>query len=373
MSELKKWAILELYCGESGKIGFYNSQELGLARALAEKGIETTIVYPVKGLEKEEEQQPEPGITILRIPCRAVGIHAFYHLNFLPERGIEVVHLDSDNQMYAPEVMKFCKKHGILFYNYVGTVYSDTDKVWKKRLMNLISDRNIRYFKKYGVVAKTEAVRSMLQKRGVEEVPVIPVGLDVTQICHADCGRRELREQMGLPREKKLLLFVGRLEAYKRPMAALELLEKLDESYMLVMIGNGSMSGELESRIRERGLQQRVIRKEQVPNVEMFRYYSAADYYVNFNTHEIFGMSILEAMYQGCIVIARKAPGPEEIIEDGRSGFLCDSDEEMVQRIAGNIPEQMPEWAKKRIVSAFTWKRSADRLEERIHLLQNHQ
>ena len=49
MNGRKRWAILELYCGESGKIGFYNSQELGLARALREKEIETTIVYPVKG------------------------------------------------------------------------------------------------------------------------------------------------------------------------------------------------------------------------------------------------------------------------------------------------------------------------------------
>ena len=47
MNGRKRWAILELYCGESGKIGFYNSQELGLARALREKEIETTIVYPV--------------------------------------------------------------------------------------------------------------------------------------------------------------------------------------------------------------------------------------------------------------------------------------------------------------------------------------
>ena len=42
------WAILELYCGESGKAGYYNSQELGLARALKKYGIHVTIVYPDK-------------------------------------------------------------------------------------------------------------------------------------------------------------------------------------------------------------------------------------------------------------------------------------------------------------------------------------
>ena len=46
------WAIVELYCGESGKLGYYNSQELGLARALALKNINVTIVYPDR--EKKE-------------------------------------------------------------------------------------------------------------------------------------------------------------------------------------------------------------------------------------------------------------------------------------------------------------------------------
>ena len=47
------WAIVELYCGESGKLGYYNSQELGLARALALKNINVTIVYPDR--EKKEQ------------------------------------------------------------------------------------------------------------------------------------------------------------------------------------------------------------------------------------------------------------------------------------------------------------------------------
>ena len=192
MNGRKRWAILELYCGESGKIGFYNSQELGLARALREKEIETTIVYPVKGLKRAELQEVESGITILRQPCRTVGIHAFYDLQFLLDRKIDVVHLDSDNQMYAPAVMRFCGKHGITFYNYVGTIYSDTENRWKRKVMDLISARNIRYFKKYGVAAKTEAVRQVLEKRGLSCVPVIPVGLDTSQIKKAGENKKEL-------------------------------------------------------------------------------------------------------------------------------------------------------------------------------------
>ena len=146
------WAILELYCGESGKLGYYNSQELGLARALSAKGISVTIVYPIKGLEQIEVQEAEPRIFVLRVPCRNLGVHAFYNLSFLMDRNIDVVHLDSDNQMYAPSVMKFCKKNGIFFYNYVGTIYSDTENTLKRQVLNIVSKRNIRYFKKLNLL-----------------------------------------------------------------------------------------------------------------------------------------------------------------------------------------------------------------------------
>ncbi len=361
---MENWAILELYCGEAGKIGFYNSQELGLARALVPKGIRPMIVYPVKGIKAVEEQKIEEEITILRVPCKAIGIHAFYNLNFLLEKNIDVVHLDSDNQMYAPAVMKFCEKNGIRFYNYVGTLYSDTGNFLKKKFMNLISARNMRYFRKYRTVAKTEAVRRELIQKGVNHVRVIPVGLDVTQIRRTEESKGQLRESLGLPPDKTILLFVGRQEPYKRPFAALELLDKLDEKYFLVLIGDGSLKKEMEARIRRQSLENRVIWKKQIKNVEMFRYYCAADYYVNFNVHEIFGMSILEAMYQEGIVVARRAPGPEEIIEDGISGFLCDSDEEMCQVIRQNSTENIGKRARERVLCRFTWTKSAEYLME---------
>ena len=42
------WAILELYCGGSGKLGFYNSQELGLARALKKSGMQVTMYTQIR-------------------------------------------------------------------------------------------------------------------------------------------------------------------------------------------------------------------------------------------------------------------------------------------------------------------------------------
>ena len=360
------WAIMELYCGGSGKAGYYNSQELGLARALKKYGIHVTIVYPDRELQKETEESPEENITILRVPCRSFGVHAFYDLSFLATRKIEVVHLDSDNQMYAPGVIRYCRKHHIFCYNYIGTVFSDTENWLKGLLMKRISRRNIRYFRGMLTFAKTESVRETLEREGVSGVRVAPVGLDTSVIRKTAESRAELRRRLALPEELKLLLFVGRLEAYKRPFAALELLERLGGQYGLVVSGDGSLSERFQETAAEKGLLDRFFYFRRVPNVEMYRYYAACDYFVNFNTHEIFGMSILEAMYQGCVVAARRAPGPEQIIEDGVSGFLCSSDQEMDQVFSDPRTERMGEAAEKRIQDCFTWDRTAEQIRAQV-------
>lgn len=360
------WAILELYCGGSGKLGFYNSQELGLARALNKTGIQVTIVYPDKSGRPDWEESPEDGITILHKACRAFGVHGFYRLDFLTERKIEVVHLDSDNQMFAPAVARFCKKHGIFCYHYIGTVYSDTENGLKRQLMNRISGRNIRMFRRMLTIGKTEAVRRTLENSRVTGVQVVPVGLDTSVIQTTGAGKFALREALGLPAEKKLLLFVGRLESYKRPFAALQLLERLGGDYALAMIGDGGLREELEKKIRKSAYSDRIFYFERIPNTQMFQYYAAADCYVNFNTHEIFGMSILEAMYQGCPVVARHAPGPDEIIESGCSGYLCDSEEKMAEIIAGGLSSEVGIQAKERILQKFTWESSAKKIRELV-------
>ena len=77
-------------------------------------------------------------------------------------------------------------------------------------------------------------------------------------------------------------------------------------------------------------------------------------------------MSILEAMYQGCVVAARRAPGPEQIIEDGVSGFLCSSDQEMDLVFSDPRTERMGEAAEKRIQDYFTWDRTAEQIRAQV-------
>ena len=77
-----------------------------------------------------------------------------------------------------------------------------------------------------------------------------------------------------------------------------------------VIIGQGALSGELTRQLEEAGLASRCRLIAQLPNEQVHIYYHACDAFVNLNENEIFGMSLLEAMYAGCPPVARHAPGP---------------------------------------------------------------
>lgn len=81
---------------------------------------------------------------------------------------------------------------------------------------------------------------------------------------------------------------------------------------------------------------------------------------INLNQQEIFGMAILEAMYYGCKVVAWNAPGPNLIIENRKSGWLTESNDEVIERIldATDVGKE----AHRRILREFTWESSAKKI-----------
>lgn len=363
-------AILELYCGQSGKSGYYNNQEIGLAKAYENMGHSVYVVLPNTQIKHPDIVPLTDNIKIVNVPAKVIGVHSFYQLSCLKTWRIDLVHIDSDNQIYATHVMKYCLKNHIKFYNYVGAISSDSNKRIKNALSGFLSKANIRMYRKTHTFVKTNTVQQLLVQRGVKNAIVEPVGLDFEIIPPITESKEQLRKKLQLPMQQKLLLFVGRLEEYKRPIDAVLLLNIMNEKHTLVMVGDGTHKEQVMRKVDQFGLQKRFIYIKKLPNSKIHQYYKAADCFINFNEKEIFGMSILEAIYQGCPVVARHAPGPDTIIQQGLTGYLCDSLKEMKNRINGmdiiiseNIKAQMKE--------KFSWNNTAKSILNQLDLLGN--
>lgn len=101
-----------------------------------------------------------------------------------------------------------------------------------------------------------------------------------------------------------------------------------------------------------------------IPNSDIWELYRLANTFVNLNQQEIFGMAILEAMYYGCKVVAWKAPGPNLIIENGKSGWLAESNEKMMEKILDTT--DFGEETHCRVLREFTWESSAGKMKQII-------
>lgn len=367
-----RFAFLQIYCGASGKPGSYNAQEIGLAKALAALGHTCVIFYPDPARKTPEKENLCPGVDILWLPARTVGVHAFYRLDALRTEHIQAVHLLADNHLFAPSVHRYCQKHGILCYNYLGAVASDSTDRGTRFVMDLLARRNLRWFAKTPTFAKTPALAERLEQLGVPGAVVAPVALDISVIPAITDSRTKLRRALGLPVRGRLVLFVGRLDEYKNPLALPDILAALPADYRMVVIGDGALRGELVARIDEAGLSGRFFSIPHLPNAQIHAYYHACNVLINLNSHEIFGMSILEALYAGCPVVARHAPGPDLIIREGQTGFLTDRDADIPARIVEActpaVNSQLGAEARRDILTRFTWEHTAQLI---LDTLQN--
>ena len=356
---MKTIAIPQFYCGPSGRKGLYNRQEVGLARAFAALGARGIVLYPAPDADSPTVEEPEPNVKIYYLPVRALGSQAFYKSwQVLLDERVDAVHVMGDNSPGVPSLYRFCRRHGILFYSQLGALKSASNHKAVRAVMDLLLRRNLAIYKKTPTYAKTPAVAAELASFGVPCAGLMPVGLDTAIIPDVPAERDKLRGAVGLDPAAKIFIFVGRLDPYKRPLDLVPLLQAAPD-WQAVVIGRGSQSDALRAALKQAGLTDRCRLIPQLPNTAVHVYYHACNAFVNLNEQEIFGMSLLEAMYAGCPPVARHAPGPDLIIEDGISGILCDNVAQMASALA-RVDDEMGAAAQKRINEHFLWQNSAE-------------
>lgn len=330
------FGIVELYQGDSGKQGYYNSQELGLARAMRKLGCEVIVFYPDSKSKSRYENMTDDGIKVVYCPSRNVGVHSWYNWNVLKEYKVDLVQVGADNQLFAPDLLRYCKENGILAYCYLGVLNSDTDSKLKQYIMKMLLRRNISAYKNIKCFVKTENIQRQLKEYGIANSEVAYVGLDESVIPVIEEGKYDLRRQYGVPENTTVITFVGRIDEYKRPFELLKVLSGLRKKnikYKAFVIGTGKLDEPFEIKLKDAHLSDDVTWIKKIPNREIHKFYKMADFYLNFNEKEIFGMGILEAMNQGCTAIAMHAPGPDSIIENGTNSYLVDTISEMMDII----------------------------------------
>ena len=207
---------------------------------------------------------------------------------------------------------------------------------------------------------------------GEGRVRVVPLGADA-QFFRPGVDPTSAREKFGLE-QGRWLLTVSRLVGHKgldTAIRALKLLGKGAGDVRYAIVGSGSALGELKALAKELGVASRVKFLTNVTDADLPALYNAASVYVGMSREttlnvEGFGISLAEASASGLPVVAGRSGGIPDIVADGETGLLVDTDRpeavaEAVGRVLGDdsLARRLGSEGRKRAETYFNWDRVA--------------
>ncbi|HUF37252.1 MAG TPA: glycosyltransferase family 4 protein [Anaerolineales bacterium] len=212
------------------------------------------------------------------------------------------------------------------------------------------------------VVANSRGLRAMAQ-RFERRVPIetIPNGVDPAAFAPPERDWGEVR-----------LLFVGRVVYQKGLDLLLHALGRLaDRPWTLTVAGDGPQRDPLETLAERLGIAGRIRFAGWLQGENLVRAYHAANLFAYPSRHEGMPNAVLEAMASGLPVIATRISGNEELVVEGETGLLVESENQQALEGAladlmadGDLRRRLGAAGRARAVERYPWERVTARYLE---------
>jgi 1,2-diacylglycerol 3-alpha-glucosyltransferase len=146
----------------------------------------------------------------------------------------------------------------------------------------------------------------------------------------------KLKEELGIDKENKVLITIGRLGKEKNIEELLVNMKNLleeDKKIILLIIGDGPFKGALEKKAKNMGIYKNVIFTGMINPKEIHKYYKIGDIFVSASNSETQGLTYLEALASGLPAVCRADSCLKKVIIDGYDGFIYKDSKEYLEKV----------------------------------------
>lgn len=279
----------------------------------------------------------------------------------LKEAQLDIVHIHSPFSI-GKAGMKYAKKHNIPC---IATMHSQYKQDFKRSVKsNLITYMMVKKIMRvfnacdecWAVNAK---IAEIFKEYGAKVMPKVQNnGTDLAPFENKQ-EIDELKQKYNIQKEDKVFLFIGRLTALKNIFFILDVLKELDNkkyAFKMLFVGGGPDEEKLKQKIKEYGLEDKVILTGKIfDREEISKYYKMADLFLFPSLYDASSLVQIEAASQSTPTLFLKGAATANTVTEDVNGYLAENsvnayadkiieifeDEEKYKNVCKNAYEQL--------------------------------
>ncbi len=358
--------------------GFYNSQELGLAKELSALNVDVDVYYAgnVNKITSSQVDSAGPGkINLVELPYYIIPFiqQAQFPslIKELKKSKYDFIQVNEYNDIICSQVVNYAHKNNIPTAVYQGMYKNMSGRI--NHLYTYLHDMLLlpNFIKKTSTaLTKTKVAANFLTSKGFNDVSVMPVGLDTNAFSQPEgnINNNEINALYNIPADHKVILYIGNFEQRRNINFLLDIAKLCaKQAITFLFIGEGELLVHAKQRVHDENMCN-IRLPGRLPQKQLANVYQSSDLFLLASDYEIYGMVVLEAMYYGVPVISNNTAGPASIIDSEVNGLIIDElDKENwcseIQSLLTNTDKlnMMKKNAKNKIEQELTWKRIAQK------------
>lgn len=315
-----------------------------LARGLAARGHEVLVIAPSQTGKKCKEV--DGNHVIVRTASVPFPFYQNFRISLNPAREVKKIIDDFDPDVIHIQMLMWIGQAAMRYGNKYGIPIVSTNHAMPENLMDNLRllapvSRPINYIlKAYGarfhskadmITMPTQSAIDMFNvAKLVTPIEAVSNGIDLARFTPGQASD-DVYERFGLPKDKPIISYVGRLDAEKHLPVLLRAFVRVQSvlpNTHLLIVGDGTERPLLHTMAHELGISHDVTLTGRVSDEDLEALHKVGTVFCMPSPAELQSIATLEAMASGQPVVAVDAGALRELCQHERNGYLTEQDDD---------------------------------------------